>query len=76
MPQPDPLVDADALLALTGELRGLRERIEGAAVTEEQRQRWQRTLGGIAEGAAADIERATAQLRRFAAQVERALRAG
>ena len=76
MPQHNPLVDADALLALTRELRAVRERIEGAELTEEQRQRWQRTLGGIAEGAAADIERATAQLRRFSAQVDRSLRAG
>lgn len=76
MPQQDPLVDADALLALTRELRAVRERIEAAELTEEQRQRWQRTLGGIAEGAAADIQRATAQLRRFSAQVDRSLRSG
>lgn len=69
----DPLVDADALLTLTGELRVLRDRLEGAAVSEDQRQRWQRTLGAIAEGATKDLERATGQLRRFAAQIDRAL---
>lgn len=73
MTQPEPLVDADALLTLTGELRVLRDRLEDAAVSEDQRQRWQRTLGAIAEGASNDLERATGQLRRFAAQVDRAL---
>lgn len=73
MTHSDPLVDVDALLALTSELRALQSRIESADVTDEQRQRWQRTLGAIAEGATNDLERATGQLRRFAAQVERAL---
>ncbi len=73
MPQQDPLIDADALLALTRELRAVRERVDQADVSDEQRQRWQRTLGGIAEGATTDLDKATGQLRRFSAQVERAL---
>ena len=76
MPQSEPLVDADALLTLTGELRVLRDRVEGARVPEDQRQRWQRTLGAIAEGATSDLGRATGQLRRFAAQIDRALEPG
>ncbi len=50
MPHQEPLVDADALLALTRELRLLRERLDEAEVSDEQRQRWQHTLGAIAEG--------------------------
>lgn len=73
MPQQDPLVDADALLALTRELRAVRERVDEADVSDEQKQRWQRTLGAIAEGATNDLDNATGQLRRFAAQVDRAL---
>ena len=74
--QQDPLVDADALLALTSELRSLRARLDDADVTDEQRQRWQRTLGAIAEGGTSDIEKARAQLRRLAARVDRAVDAG
>jgi len=73
--QQEPLVDADALLALTSELRALRERVDGADVSDEQRQRWQRTLGAIAEGATSDLDKATGQLRRFSAQIDRALNA-
>lgn len=76
MPQQDPLVDADALLALTRELRSLRERLDGVDVTDEQRQRWHRTMGAIAEGGTSDIEKARAQLRRLTAQVERSVEAG
>ena len=68
----DPLVDAGSLLALTAELRSLRDLVDAVKVPEEQRARWQRTLASIAEGASGDIERARAQLRRFAAQVDRA----
>ncbi len=67
----ESLVDADELLALTSELRSLRARLEEAAVTDEQRQRWQRTMGAIAEGATTDVENARAQLRRLAAKVDR-----
>ena len=76
MPQQDPLIDADELLALTSELRTLRARLDDADVSEEQRQRWQRTMGAIAEGGTTDVERARAQLRRLSAQVDRAVDAG
>ena len=76
MSQQDPLVDADALLALTGELRSFRERLDDVDVTDEQRRRWQRTMGAIAEGATNDVEKARAQLRRLTAQVERTVEAG
>lgn len=76
MAEQEPLVDADALLSLTAELRALRTRVDEADVSDEQRQRWQRTLGGIAEGAANDLEKARAQLHRFAAQIDRTLAAG
>lgn len=67
----EDLVDADTLLALTGELRTLRTRLDEADVSDEQRQRWQRTMGAIAEGATTDLDRARAQLRRLTAQVDR-----
>lgn len=76
MPDREPLVDAEALLALAGELRDLRETLDAAAVTAEQRQRWQGTLAAIAQGATTDLERARGQLRRLAAQVDRTLEAG
>lgn len=66
-----PLVDAESLLSLTEQLRTLQATIEDADVSDEQRQRWLRTLGAIAQGAADDLERAAGQLRRLAAQVER-----
>lgn len=73
-PQDSPL-DAEALLALTSELRSLRARLDDADITDEQRQRWQRTMGAIAEGATTDLDNARAQLRRLAARVDRALAA-
>ena len=76
MAEPESLVDADALLSLTAELRAVRSRVDEADVSAEQRQRWQRTLGGIAQGAAGDLEKARAQLRRFAAQVDRVVDPG
>lgn len=76
MVEQEPLVDAAALLSLTAELRSVRERIDEADVSDEQRQRWQRTLGGIAEGATRDLENARAQLHRFSAQIDRTLAAG
>ena len=71
MSESGSLVDADSLLAVTARLRTLRELLADVDATEEQRRRWQRTLGAIAQGAAADLERAGGQLRRLAAQVER-----
>lgn len=76
LPQQDPLIDADELLALTSELRSLRSRLDDADVTDEQRQRWQRAMGAIAEGGSTDVEKARAQLRRLAARVDRAVDAG
>lgn len=73
MSHEESLVDADLLLSLTAELRDLAERLEDAAIDAERRQRWQHTLGAIAQGATADLERARAQLRRLAAKVDRAL---
>lgn len=73
MSDEEPLVDADLLLSLAAELRELAARLEDAAIGDEQRHRWQHTLGAIAEGATADLERARGQLRRLAATVDRAL---
>lgn len=70
----ESMVDADALLALTADLRAVRERVERAEVSGDQRARWQRTLRAIAQGATSgtgDIERARQQLRRFVAQLDR-----
>ncbi len=76
MSDEESLVDAGALLSLAAELRELADRLESAAIGDEQRQRWQHTLGAIAEGATGDLERARAQLRRLAATVDRALDRG
>lgn len=73
MTDEETLVDADSLLSLTAELRDLAERLEDAAIGDEQRQRWQHTLGAIAQGGTSDLERARAQLRRLSAKVDRAL---
>lgn len=75
MSQQDSLVDAEELLALTRELRSLRARLDDADVSDEQRKRWQRTMGAIAEGGTSDVENARAQLRRLTAQVERTVEA-
>ncbi len=71
MSPPDPLLDADALLALTAELRQVSKRIDESGASEDQRLRWQRHLAGIAEGAGGDFEKAHAQLRRFVATLDR-----
>ena len=68
----DRLVDAEELLALTGRLRAVRQRIGEASVSVDQRARWHRTLASIAEGATTDIGRAGQQLHRLEAQVDRA----
>lgn len=68
----DELVDADALLGLTAQLRAARARVERAAVGADRRRRWQYTLAAIAEGATQDLDRAHAQLRRLVAQLDRA----
>lgn len=71
MPASDPLMDADALLALTSELREVSKRIEESGADDDQQLRWQRHLAGIAEGATSDLEKAHAQLRRFVATLDR-----
>ncbi len=64
-------VDGDLLLHFTGQLHVVRDRVDGAAVSEEQRGRWQSRLAAISRGAAADLERAVGQLRRLAAELDR-----
>ena len=64
-------VDGDLLLHFTGQLHVLRDRVEEAAVSAEQRGRWQSRLAAITRGAADDLERAAGQLRRLAAELER-----
>ena len=76
MPDRSSLVDGDALLSLASELRDLRARLDDAHIGTEQRQRWQHTLAAIAQGATRDLERARAQLRRLAANVERTVQRG
>lgn len=72
MEENDPLVDGDALLTVTAELRDLRARIDGAEVGEDQRRRWRHAIAAIAEGATNDLETASGQLRRLSARLDRA----
>lgn len=65
------LVDAHALLAFTEQLHVVHGRVDGAAVSEEQRRRWQVRLAAISEGATVDLLRAHAQLRRLDADLDR-----
>lgn len=64
-------LDAEAVLAFTGRLKSLRGRVDDAKVSDEQRHRWQTQLAAISSGAAEDLERATAQLHRLEAAVDR-----
>ena len=64
-------LDADMVLSFTERVRGLRDRLDHVAVSAEQRRRWQSRLAAISGGAAADLRRATAQLGRLEADVER-----
>lgn len=64
-------LDADAVLAFTGRLREIRSRVDAAAVSDEQRHRWHAQLAAISTGAADDLARATAQLHRLEAAVDR-----
>lgn len=73
MTQKEPLVDASALLALTGELREVQQRVERAKVSDEQRSRWQRRLLGIATAAQEDLTRASQALHRFEHELDRQL---
>lgn len=64
-------VDADHLLEITGRLHAMRGRVDAATVSGEQRRRWHSRLAAISEGAAGDLDRAAAQLRRLAADLDR-----
>lgn len=64
-------VDATALLDLTGRLHRMRDRIDAAAVSDEQRRRWQARLAAISQGATTDLDRAAAQLGRMDADLDR-----
>lgn len=64
-------LDAEAVLAFTGRLRSLRGRVDDAKVSEEQRRRWHSQLAAISSGAAEDLDRATAQLHRLEAAIDR-----
>lgn len=64
-------VDGDLLLQFTGQLHDVRDRVESASVSSEQRGRWQSRLAAISRGAAGDLERAVGQLRRLVAELDR-----
>lgn len=63
--------DAGAVLGLADRLRSLRARVDDARVSDEQRRRWQSRLAAISAGASGDLARATAQLGRLEADVDR-----
>lgn len=67
------MVDAEAFLQFAARLKGLRERVDAANVSSEQRTRWQRKLIAVSDVGARDLERAATQLARFEAEVERSL---
>lgn len=64
-------VDATLLMQLTEQLQAMHDRVSHAAVSDEQRGRWQTRLAAISQGAAADLDRAAGQLRRMAADLDR-----
>lgn len=64
-------LDAEQVLGFTERLRDLRERLEDHEVSAEQRRRWQSRLAAISEGAATDLARASEQLHRLEADVDR-----
>ena len=70
-PDRGSLVDADEFLSFTARLRAVRDRVEAAPVSEEQRGRWQSRLAAISGGGGTDLERAQAQLGRLEAEVDR-----
>ncbi len=67
------MLDADDFLGFTERLRTVRERIEAAAVSREQKGRWQRKLLAITDAAQRDLDDATDLLRRFEAELDRRL---
>lgn len=66
--------DAQQVLSFTARLKDLRGRVEETAVSVEQRRRWQSRLAAISAGASNDLDRASAQLGRLEADVERGVR--
>jgi hypothetical protein len=70
-PEEHHQVDADVLLGFTQRLHEVRDRVERASTSDEQRRRWQARLAAISEGAADDLDRAVAQLGRMEADLGR-----
>ena len=68
------LVDVNRLLDVTDRLRQARERILSMRISTEAKGRWQRRLGIIATTAQSDLERASEQLDRFIAELDRTRR--
>ena len=68
------LVDARRFLEVTGQLRDLYARVDGARVSAEQKGRWHRRLIAITDAARDDLDRAEGQLVRFSAELDRHLR--
>ncbi len=64
-------VDGHLLMRFTGQLHDVRDRVEAARVSSEQRGRWQSRLAAISRGAADDLERAAGQLHRMTAELDR-----
>jgi phytoene/squalene synthetase len=67
------MMDATAFLAFNTRLKDLRDRVDAAKVSGEQRARWQRKLIAVSDAGARDLDRATTQLSRFEAEVDRSL---
>lgn len=72
-PDNDGMLDADAFLEFTSRLKGLRARVDAASVSDQQRLRWQRKLIAVSDIGAKDLERASSQLTRFEAEVDRSI---
>ncbi len=69
----DGMMDAEAFLDFSRRLKSLREQLDDANVSSEQRARWQRKLIAVSDAGARDLDRATVQLNRFEAEVRRSL---
>jgi len=67
------MMDATAFLAFNTRLKDLRNRVDSANVSAEQRARWQRKLIAVSDAGTRDLGRASAQLSRFEAEVDRSL---
>jgi hypothetical protein len=66
-------MDAEAFLDFSRRLKLLREQLDDANVSGEQRARWQRKLIAVSDAGTRDLDRATVQLNRFEAEVRRSL---